>query len=231
MSRKNDMYESTLEDLMKLEPNNQTILAEYYFSRGVSMPRERRRLRVHPPKSNDPPSTTALPSAPSSAASNTPKATVVEQTPLSYNDLEEIRGRSSPFSSNVGYQFAIQLSSLKADDIRGQCSLMLRVPTKALYKLANAASSKLVETMARAAQTMVSAEKRHVQGRKDLSLPFNYSLFCFQLLIQLTTLPRIESSVAMIDEPSRAALDDLLVHYASMPSVNEDVQKLDRLRK
>ncbi|CAF5019315.1 unnamed protein product, partial [Rotaria sp. Silwood1] len=48
MSRNNQLYEITLKNLIKLQPNNQTVLAEYYTSRHEQIPRKMRRLRTKP---------------------------------------------------------------------------------------------------------------------------------------------------------------------------------------
>ena len=66
---------------------------------------------------------------------------------------------------------------------------------------------------------MVYAEKRYQQEHKSSILSFSYITFCFNILIELTTLPRIESTLLMIDQNCRASLDDLLSYYSSISSI------------
>jgi hypothetical protein len=45
MLRNDRLYESTLKEYIKFQPNNQIILAEYYSSRHEQIPRKKRRIR------------------------------------------------------------------------------------------------------------------------------------------------------------------------------------------
>ncbi|CAF3435057.1 unnamed protein product [Rotaria sp. Silwood1] len=230
MSRNNQLYEITLKNLIKLQPNNQTVLAEYYTSRHEQIPRKMRRLRTNPIN------TTTSKSVPSVSSSsdmgNSKSPIIIEENNLSYEELEQIRTQKITSSSiNTSYLFGQQLNSLKLNDIKSQCSLVLRLPTKGLFKIANSASSKLVEVIINACRIMVDAEKRYQQVHKSSILQFSYIKFCFNILIELTTLPRIESALLMIGQDYRASLDDLLSYFSSISSILHDVNKLDRLRK
>ena len=225
------LYTLTLKELIKLQPNNQIVLSEFYTARQETVPRQMRRLRT-----NQTSTSTSSPlsnSASTAIGTNTAAlTTVMEQTFLSYEQLEVLRTqKAQPFSSNVSYQFTQQLDVLKLTDIEGQCLLMLRLPAKGLFKFASSASPKLVEAITRVCRTMVHAEKRYQQEHKSHIAPFSYIQFCFQLLIQLTTLPRIDSALSMIDVDHRTSLDDLLAYYSSISSTLTDVDKLNRLRK
>lgn len=227
-------YRLTLKSLLKIQPNNQTILSEYYTSRHEQIPRKMRRLRSNPndktiTTTNNNNNTTSIPSS-ELKASTSPMIT--EENNLSYEDLEGIRTKKHlPFSENTRYQFTQQLNILKSNDIKGACSLILRLPDKNLLKIISGVTPKLIEIMVSACQTMVYAEKRHQQEHKSSILPFSYIRFSFNILSELTTLPRLDSTLAMIDQYSRASLDDLLAYYSSISSILNGVEKLDRLRK
>jgi hypothetical protein len=225
ISRNDKLYRLTLKDFIKLQPNNQTVLNEYYSSRHEQIPREMRRLRTN----TNPSSVSTLSS---SDLKNSKPTIVVEENNLSYEELEQIRTqKTQPFSTNTPYQFTQQLTSLKTNDIKGQCSLILRIPAKGLYKIVNTATPKLVEIIINACRTMVYAEKRYQQEHKSSILSFSYIQFCYNILIELTTLQRIEPTLLMLDQNHRSSLDDVLSYYASLPSLFKDVNKLDRLRK
>lgn len=229
MSRQDQLYKSTLKDLIKLQPNNQTVLTEYYISRHEQIPREMRRLRTNQINNNNNNSTSTPPSPDTKESKPT---IIIEENNLSYEELEQIRAQKNPsFSTNTPYQFTQQLSQLKSDDIKGQCTLILRIPNKSLYKLANTATPKLVETIVNACRTLVTAEKHYQQEHKSTIVSFSYITFCFDILSQLATLTRIESALSMINENCRSSLDDLLSYYSSIPSILNNVNKLDRLRK
>lgn len=226
MNGSQQLYALTLKDLIKLQPKNQVVLAEFYASRQEAIPRRMRRLRTNGTATG----TSVTVTNPSSTTA--PLTAVIEETLLSYEQLEVLRTQKAhTLSTNVSYQFTQQLEALKLTDIEGQCVLMLRVPTKGLFKFASAASPKLVETIIRVCRTMVHSEKRFQQEHKSRIAPFSYIQFCFQLLVQVTTLPRIESALMMIDVDHRASLDDLLAYYSSISSTLTDVEKLNRLRK
>jgi hypothetical protein len=221
------LYLLILKDLTILQPNNQILLSEYYGSRQEQIPRQMRRLRTNINSCVQTMPLTTIETLPS--ASN---STVVEQVLLSFEQLEELRtSNGPPLSVELSYQFTTQLQNLKANDIMGQCRLILRVPEKALFKLARSATPKLVETIIRVCQTMIRAEKRYQQEHKLSVSSFSYLQFSFQLLVQLTALPRLDSALLMIDTEHRASLDDSLAYFSSMPLVSNNIQKLDRLRK
>ncbi len=222
------LYRTTLKTLIKLQPNNQTILSEYYSSRHEPIPRKMRRLRAYPTDTNQ--NSTSISS--SSEMKNSPTTMIIEKPHLSYEELEEIRSKKLlPFSPNTCYQFTQQLNTLKSDDLKTACSLILRLPPKNLFKIANTASVKLIETIVHTCRTMIEAEKRYQQEHKSSILPFSYITFSFNLLIELTTLPRLDSNLLMIDSNSRASLDDLISYSSSISTILHDVNKLDRLRK
>ncbi|CAF4644236.1 unnamed protein product, partial [Rotaria sp. Silwood2] len=230
MSRNNQSYELTLQNLIKLQPNNQTVLAEYYTSRHEQIPRKMRRLRTNPINT-----TTSKPSSSSSSSSdmgNSKSTIVMEENNLSYEELEQIRTQKlNSLSTNAPYLFEQQLNSLKSNDIKGQCSLILRLPTKGLFKVTSTATPKLVETIINACRIMVDAEKRYQQQHKSTILQFSYIKYCFNILVELTTLPRIDSALSMTSQHYQASLNDLLSYYSSISSILNDVNKLDRLRK
>lgn len=230
MLSNDDSYRSTLEELLKLQPNNQNVLAEYFASQHEPIPRKMRRLRPStsvPTTSTS--STTTLPSVESAISSST---NILEDILLSYEELEEIRKKKlTPFTLHNKYQFTQQLHNLKSQDIKTACSLILRLPDKGLFKIITGASTKLIETMVKASRTMVYAQKRYQQEHKSTILPFSYVNFAFNLLCELTTLPRLDSTISMIDQTSRAALDDVLTYFSSISSILTGIDKLDRLRK
>ncbi|CAF0950852.1 unnamed protein product [Rotaria sordida] len=230
MSRNNQLYETTLKNLIKLQPNNQTVLAEYYTSRHEQIPRKMRRLRANLINT-----TTSKPSSSLSMSDmENSKSTIIieENNNLSYEELEQIRIQKLPlFSANTLYEFGQKLNSLKSNDIKGQCSFILRLPTKGLCKITSSATSKLVQTIINACRIMVNAEKRYQQEHTSIILQFSYIKFCFDILLELTTLSRIDLELSMIDQHYRTSLNDLLSYYSSISSILHDVNKLDRLRK
>ncbi|CAF3328850.1 unnamed protein product [Rotaria socialis] len=222
MSRNIHSYQLTLKELIKLQPNNQTILAEYYTSRHEQIPRRLRRLRTNPANA-----TASKSSTPSVIEVSKPLNTI-EENYLSYDDLEKIRSQKSTI--NARHQFEQQLHSLKANDLKSQCSLILRLPTKGLFKITGPATSKGVETIVNACRIMIDAEKLYQQANKSSILQFSYVKFCFNILIELATLPRLDSALLMMDPMHRASLDYLLAYFSSISSILTDVNKLDRLK-
>lgn len=219
-------YRLTLKMLLTIQPNNQTILSEYFASQHEAVPRRMRRLRATP---TDGASTAP---APISEAPTSQSITIPEDHNFSYEELEEIRMKKTPpFSVNTKYQFTQQLNTLKSSDIKAACSLILRLPAKGLFKIVSVASTKLIETLVKANRTMIYAEKRYQQEHTSSILPFSYVTFSFNLLCELTTLPRLESNISMIDQTSRAALDDILSYFSSISTILTGIEKLDRLRK
>jgi hypothetical protein len=229
MLSNDSLYKLTLQNLIKIQPNNQTILSEYYASQHEQIPRKKRRLRTNPIDTINNNNPTSIPSA---DTKNSKSTIIIEENNLSYEELEEIRNKKIlPFSESTRYQFTQQLTTLKSHDIKTACSLILRLPAKSLFKIASGASVKLVETIVNVCRTMVYAEKRYQQEHKSSILSFSYIKFSFNILIELTTLPRIDSTLLMIDQNCRASLDDLLSYYSSISSILNEVDKLDRLRK
>lgn len=220
MLQDSSAYQLTLEDLVKLQPNNQTILAEYFSHQNEQIPRKMRRLRSTPIDDSPPTNSIQLPVLPT------------VELALTYNELEEIRAKKTPqFSPNTRYQFTQQLDALKSHDIKAVCSFVLRLPTKGLFKIATNASVKLIEIIVLASRAMIDAEKHHQQENKSIILPYSYRTMAFNLLVELTTLPRLDLNLSMIDQHCRAVLDDLLTYFASISTILADVDKLERLRK
>ena len=222
-------YRSTLKELLDIHPNNQNVLAEYFASQHEPIPRKMRRLRPAPSVPTQ--STSIIPT--STAETPTSLSTIaLEDTALSYEELEEIRKKKlSPFTMNNKYQFTQQLNALKSEDFKAACSLILRLPEKGLFKVISAASEKLIKTMVKTARTMIYAERRYQQEHKSAILSFSYVTFAFNLLCELTTLPRLDSTISMIDQTTRAALDEILTYFSSISSILTGIEKLDRLRK
>ena len=223
------LYRSTLEEFLKIQPNNQNVLAEYFASQHEPIPRKMRRLRPAPSASTPSTSTTRLPSVEPSKSSSTP---ILDELLLSYEELEEIRAKKVvPLRAHNRYLFTQQLNTLKSQDIKAACSLILRLPDKGLFEIIGSASTKLIETFAKTSRTMIYAEKRYQQEHKSTILPFSYVKFAFNLLCGLTTIPRLDLTISMIDQTSRAALDDVLSYFTSISSILTGIEKLDRLRK
>lgn len=228
MSRNSSLYQSTLEDLIKLQPNNQTILAEYYTSKHEEIPRNMRRLRTNQTKT-----ATSKSSVPTTTTdTELSKVTkTVEICNLTYEELEQIRAqKASSLVITARHQFEQQLNSLKPDDIKGQCSLIIRLPAKGLFKIIGSANPKVVEIIINVCRVMVNAEKFYQQQHKSSILQFSYVKFCFNLLIELTTLPRLDSALLMMDKIYQAALDDLISYFSSLSSILPNIEKLDRLK-
>jgi hypothetical protein len=79
---------------------------------------------------------------------------------------------------------------------------------------------------------MIYAEARYKQTHElSASSSFSYITFSFNILIELTTLPRLDSALSMIDQQCRASLDDLLAYSSSVSTIINDLGKLERLRK
>lgn len=224
-------YRITLKNLLKIQPNNQTLLSEYYTSRHEQIPRKMRRIRTNQIDSTTK-TPTSNPSPSSSSDSKTTTTTIAEKLNLSYEELEEIREKKlQRFVESTRYQFTQQINNLKSHDIKGACSLILRLPEKSLLKIISGVTPKIIETIVLACHTMIYAEKRYQQEHKSSIVQFSYIKFSFNILTELTTIPRLDSTLAMIDENCRAMLDDLLTYYSSISSILNGVEKLDRLRK
>lgn len=222
-------YRSTLKELLHIQPNNQNVLAEYFASHNEPIPRKMRRLR---PTSSVSIQSTPIISTSTAEPTTSPSTMVLEDTGLSYEELEEIRTKKlSPFTEHNKYQFSQQLNTLKSEDIKAACSLILRLPDKGLFKVMSSASEKLIKAMVKTARTMIYAERRYQQEHKSAILPFSYVKFAFNLLCELTTLPRLDSTISMIDQTTRTALDEILTYFSSISSILTGIEKLDRLRK
>ncbi|CAM4747662.1 unnamed protein product [Rotaria magnacalcarata] len=222
MSCNKHSYQLTLKELIKLQPNNQTILAEYYTSRNEQIPRRLRRLRTNPVNA------TASKSSTPPVIEVSKPLNPIEENYLAYEELEKIR--SQKLTINARHQFEQQLHSLKPNDLKSQCSLILRLPTKGLFKITGPATSKGVETIVSACRIMIDAEKIYQQANKSSILQFSYVKFCFNILLELATLPRLDSALLMMDPMHRASLDNLLAYFSSLSSILTDVNKLDRLK-
>jgi tetratricopeptide (TPR) repeat protein len=227
MLSNDSLYRLTLKNLLEIQPNNQIILSEYFSSQHEQIPRKMRRLRA-----NNSTDTTSI--TPSSSSMEIKNSQSIESNNLSYEELEEIRMKKNlPFSFNTKFQFTQQLTLLKSDDIKGACSLILRLPIKGLLKIISGVSPKLIETIVLACRTMIYAEARYKQTHElsASSSSFSYITFSFNILIELTTLPRLDSALSMIDQQCRASLDDLLAYSSSVSTIINDLGKLERLRK
>jgi hypothetical protein len=218
------LYRLTLKHLLKIQPNNQIILSEYFSSQHEQIPRQMRRLRA-----NNLTDTTSITPSTSVEIKNSQSN---KENNLSYEELEQIRTKKFlPFSVDTRYQFSQQLTTLKSDDIKGACSLILRLPAKGLFKIVTNASVKLIETIVNACRTMIYAEARYKQTHDLSTSSFSYITFSFNILIELTTIPRLDSTLLMIDQPCRESLDDLLAYSSSVSTIINDVSKLERLRQ
>lgn len=227
LAKENQAYILTLQNLLKLQPNNQILLSEYYGFVRESMPRQKRRLRTNPTTTT---TTTKLTSNIVLPPLVPIEIKPIETINISYEGLETIRKKTRKMSSNTGYQFTNKLNSMKETDVEGQCQLFLSVPNKMLYSFAHNASPKIVEMILRVCNTMLAAERAFTEGNPSTPLPYSYTDFCFQLLIQLTTLPRLDSALGMIGEDYRATLNEILEFYSSISSLSNDIDKLKRLR-
>ncbi|UJR21886.1 hypothetical protein I4U23_024958 [Adineta vaga] len=81
ISRENYLYESTLKEYLKLQPNNQIVLSEYYTCRHEKIPRKKRRIRIN---------------------SSSSKSDM--ETCLSYEELERIRSEEICFNSSISFE-------------------------------------------------------------------------------------------------------------------------------
>ncbi len=228
------LYKLTLKHLIEIQPHNQTILSEYYSSRHEPVPRKMRRLRARPLETITPPLPNNNPaSLPASSDLETSSSTIImEDNNLSYEELEQIRVKKAPpFTVNTRYQFTQQINTLKPHDMKAACSLILRLPSKGLFSIVTGVTARILEAMIHACRVMVYAERHYRQEHKSSILPFSYVTFSYNLLTELTTVPRLDSALAMIDAHCRAALDDLLTYASSISTILPDVSKLERLRK
>lgn len=132
---------------------------------------------------------------------------------LSYEELEEIRLSGS------------SLDLQNSNDIKDQCSYLLHS-----FQSIDSVTKELIERVVHISRIMIQAEQYYQQEHKTTILPFSYITFCFNILVQLTTLPQIDIALSMIDENSRKLLDDLLEYYSSIASIFNDVEKLNRLK-
>ena len=190
------------------------------------MPRQKRRLRTTP--------TTTVTTKAAETVNFVPPLPVeiksIETPFISYDDLEIIRKKTRRMSSNTGYQFSKMLNELKETDIGGQCQLMLSVPNKMLYNFAHNASPKIVEMILRVCRTVTEAEKVFTGHNPSTPLPYSYTEFSFQLLVQLTTLPRLDSALGMIGPDYQLTLNEMLEYYSSISSLSDEIEKLQKLR-
>ncbi|CAF0818380.1 unnamed protein product [Adineta ricciae] len=86
MSRDDRLYELTLKEYLKLQPNNQIVLTEYYGFRHEKIPRKKRRIRIH---------------SSSSKSEN--------DSSLSYEDLEQIREEDNLTNSPMDLEHVCDL--------------------------------------------------------------------------------------------------------------------------
>ena len=205
MSRDYRLYELTLKEYIKLQPNNQIVLAEYYTSRHEQIPRKKRRIRIH-----------LIPS-------EIILMSIVEENNLSYEELEQIRLEKT---SNTQ-----QIDSLNLNNIKEQCLFVLRLPEDNLYTMIRSATTKLIEIITNASRTMIHAEECYQNENQSSILPFSYINFCYNILIEIATLPQIERSLSMIDQNYRTLFNELLSYYSSISLIPYDIEKLNELKK
>jgi len=136
---------------------------------------------------------------------------------LSYEQLEQIR-LEEIFPSSA---FDLQNSN----DIKDQCWFILHS-----FQSIDLVTKPLIELVVNVSRMMIQAEQYYQQENITKILPFSYIKFCFNILIQLTTLPEIDRALSMLDENSRKLLEDLLEYYSSISSIFSDVEKLNRLK-
>ncbi|CAF0937621.1 unnamed protein product [Adineta ricciae] len=86
ISRDDQLYELTLKEYLKLQPNNQIVLTEYYSCRHEKIPRKKRRIRIH---------------SSSSKSEN--------DNNLSYEDLEQIREEDNLMNSPMDLEHICDL--------------------------------------------------------------------------------------------------------------------------
>jgi hypothetical protein len=112
-------------------------------------------------------------------------------------------------------------SSVDSKDIREQCSFILHLQSM------DSISTKLIEMIVNTSRVMTQAEENHQRS----VTPFSYIKYCFDILIQLTTLPQIDSVLFMMDENYRILLNDLISYYLRKYDDNDDAEKLNRLKR
>lgn len=86
ISREDRLYELTLKEYLKLQPNNQIVLTEYYSCRHEKIPRKKRRIRINS----------------SSSKSDSDNS-------LSYEDLEQIREEDNLINSPMDLEYIYDL--------------------------------------------------------------------------------------------------------------------------
>lgn len=143
----------------------------------------------------------------------------INENRLSYEELEQIRSNE-----------ILPNSSLESNDIEQQCSFILHLPESHSFQSLDSSTSILIETMIDISQVMIQAEKQYQTENRSTILPFSYTKFCFDILIELSRLPDIDTALSMIDENHRNLLDELLSYYSSLSSARIDIEQLDRLK-
>lgn len=176
-------YELTLKECLKLQPNNQIVLAEYHTNRHEQIPRKKRRIRT---KS-------------------------IDENNLTYEELEQIR--LDEINPN---------SSLDSKDIKEQCSFILHLQSLDLI------TTTLIETIVNTSRIMIQTEENYQQEHQSSVLSFSYIKYCFDILIQLTTLPQIDSVLSMMEDNYRILLNELILYYSTR---FDDAEKLNRLKR
>jgi hypothetical protein len=75
---------------------------------------------------------------------------------------------------------------------------------------------------------MIQIEENHQSNVSS----FSYTKFCFEILIQLTTLPEIDSILSMMEDNYRVLLDELISYYSKkFTDDDDDAEKLNRLKR
>lgn len=179
----NHGYQLILKECVKIQPNNQIVLAEYYASRHEQIPRRKRRIRM---KSLD-------------------------DMQLTYDELEQIRLENLDRNA-----------SIDSCDIREQCSLILHTTSFDML------TKKFFELIINITRMMIRSEEIYRQEHPLDILPFSYIKYTWEIFIQLTTLPQIDSILSVIDDKYRILLNELIEYYSTK---FDDVDELNRLKR
>ncbi|CAF2074275.1 unnamed protein product [Rotaria magnacalcarata] len=147
-------------------------------------------------------------------------STSINSNSISYEELEQIR--LATMFSNL---------SLNSNDIKDQCSFILHAPEKIFLESHDFSATNLIETIINLCRTMLRAEVHYQEAHKSIILPFSYTTFCFDILVELAKVPQVNVALCMIDEKYRTILDDLLSYYESLSTIYNDLEQLNSLKK
>ena len=208
IARDSYAYESTLQQCLKLQPSNQILLAEYHSERREAIPRKKRRIRLPP-------------TSPSKMI-KTGSTDIHSKTPLTFEELEQLREQ---ISEDPVYTLQAQLDLLKSDDIEGQCAFVLRLSEKNMDETFAAATEKLVTTIFDASRTMTKLERNYQEEHPSLTLPFSYTEFCFQIFTALQNLPNIEAMSLCIVDKHQTKRNELKEYFSSSPALSNEMEQ------